>query len=121
MANERAILCGEVPVGNLPLGQSDPLQLHLWGKPENVRLQMSDIRSHLLQDIPSPFHDLVEIATYVYVADQATTRGGDGVDVFGAVVRKSASLASCSARLRARCERSPASWACSRQAMRLTR
>lgn len=83
MANERAILCGEVPVGNLPLGRNDPLQLHLWGKPENVRLQVNDIRSHLLQDIPSPFHDLVEIATYVYVADQATTRGGDGVDVFG--------------------------------------
>ncbi|NQT19505.1 MAG: 7-cyano-7-deazaguanine synthase [Planctomycetes bacterium] len=83
MANERAILCGAVPVGSLPFGGDDPLQLHLWGPAENIKLQINDIRSHLLQDIPSRFHDLVEIATYVYVADQATTRGGDGVDVFG--------------------------------------
>ena len=84
MANKRAILCGKVPVGSLPFGGDNPLQLHLWGRGvENVKLQINDIRSHLLQDIPSRFHDLVEIATYVYVADQATTRGGDGVDVFG--------------------------------------
>ena len=83
MANERAILCGDVPAGSLPFGGDTPLQLHLWGRAENVKLQINDIRSHLLQDIPTQFHDLVEIATYVYVADQAITRGGDGVDVFG--------------------------------------
>ena len=88
MANERAILCGNVPVGSLPFGGDAPLQLSLWGPAENVRLQINDIRSHLLQDIPSQFHDLLEIATYVYVADQAITRGGDGVDVFGADWRR---------------------------------
>lgn len=88
MANERAILCGNVPAGSLPFGGDDPLQLSLWGPAENVRLQINDIRSHLLQDVPSQFHDLLEIATYVYVADQAITRGGDGVDVFGADWRR---------------------------------
>ena len=83
MANERAILCGDVTSGSLPFASEKPVRLHLWGPHENVRLQINDIRSHLLQEIPPPFHDLVEIATCVYCADQAVTRGGDGVDDFG--------------------------------------
>jgi len=83
MNNERAILCGDVGTGTLPFGGDRPLRLHLWGPRENVKLRVSDIRSHLLQDVPSRFCDLVEIATYVYCADQAITRGGDGVDNFG--------------------------------------
>ncbi|MBN2291558.1 MAG: 7-cyano-7-deazaguanine synthase [Pirellulales bacterium] len=83
MANERAILCGDVAKDSLPFGGKKPLRLHLWGPHENVTLCVSDIRSQLLQGIPSRFHDLLEIATYVYCADQATTRGGDGVDEFG--------------------------------------
>jgi len=83
VANERAVLCGEVSYGNLPFGGDNPLCLHLWGSRENVKLHISDIREHLLRDIPSPFHDLVEVATYVYCADQAITRGGSGVDNLG--------------------------------------
>jgi len=41
------------------------------------------IREELLRDVPDRFCDLLEIATYVYVADQAATRGGDGVDNVG--------------------------------------
>lgn len=88
MANERAILCGDVPVGSLPFGSDKTLQLRLWGSARNVKLKIKDIQSHLLQDIPSRFHDLLEIATYVYVADQAITRGASGVDVFGADWRR---------------------------------
>lgn len=83
MANERSILCGDVTDASLPFGVKKPLRLHLWGKDENVSLCIRKIRSQLLKDIPSPFHDLVEVATYVYCADQAITRGGDGVDNFG--------------------------------------
>ena len=83
MANERSILCGKVTGGTLPFDKKKPLSLRLWGTGENVSLRISDIRSQLLKDIPSPFHDLVEIATYIYCADQAITRGGDGVANFG--------------------------------------
>jgi len=55
MANERAVLCGNVPTGSLPFGARKPVSLRLWGPSENVKLQIDDIRSHLLQDVPSPF------------------------------------------------------------------
>ena len=83
MTNARSILCGDVTENALPFNEKKPLSLRLWGPRENVSLCISDIRSQLLKDIPSSFHDLVEIATYVYCADQAITRGGDGVDNFG--------------------------------------
>lgn len=88
MANERSILCGDVSYGNLPFGGKNPLCLNLWGRKENISLHISDIREHLLLDIPSQFQDLIEISTYVYCADQAITRGGDGIQNFGADWRR---------------------------------
>lgn len=83
MASERVILCGEVPRNHLPLNGETPLCLHLWGPQENIQLRIKDIQEHLLRDIPSQFHDLIEIAAYVYCADQAIARGGSGVENFG--------------------------------------
>ncbi|MGH8727569.1 MAG: hypothetical protein ACREV9_05325, partial [Burkholderiales bacterium] len=50
--------------------------LHLWGKRANVHLKISDISEKMAANIPPVLLDLLEIATYVYCADQATTRGG---------------------------------------------
>ena len=83
MANERSILCGDVSYGNLPFGDDRPLCLHLWGPSENISLRISNIPEHLLRDIPSHFRDLIEIATFIYCADQAITRSGDGTHNFG--------------------------------------
>lgn len=83
MSNERAILCGDAPSGNLPFGGDDPLRLRMWGPQSNVQLRVDDIRNHMMRDVPAAFLDLIEIATYVYCADQATTRGGSGVEEFG--------------------------------------
>lgn len=83
MPNERAILCGGVSDAKLPCGGEKPLRLRLWGPNENVTLCIDDIQKHMLQAVPSPFVDLIEIATYVYCADQAITRGGDGVKDYG--------------------------------------
>ena len=88
MPNERSILCGDVSSSDLPFGRDNPLRLHLWGPHENIRLQISDIPEHLLRDIPSDFRDLIEIATFVYCADQAIKRGGDGTHNFGADWRR---------------------------------
>jgi len=83
MPNERAIICGNAPHTNLPFEDAKPVQLRLWGPHQNVTLCIDDIRRCMLSDIPSQFLDLIEIATYIYCADQAVTRGGDGVDNLG--------------------------------------
>jgi hypothetical protein len=83
MANERSIICGDVSYANIPFGADNPLRLYLWGPRENVKLHIRDIREHLLLDIPPQFHDLIEVATFVYCADQAISRGGKGVENVG--------------------------------------
>jgi len=83
MANERAILCGDVSSGGLPFGEDSALRLRMWGPQCNVRLRIDDIRNSMMRVVPEAFLDLIEIATYVYCADQATTRGGSGAQDFG--------------------------------------
>ncbi len=83
MANERAILCGSVGDGSLPFKDSRPLRLRMWGPYRNVRLTIQDVRQAMLKAVPPVFLDLIDIATYVYCADQVVTRGGDGVLDFG--------------------------------------
>ena len=83
MPNERAILCGSVSTGNLPFGADRPVRLRLHGPRSNVTLTVDDIRQSMFSDVPGRFVDLLEIATCVYVADQAVTRGGSGVENVG--------------------------------------
>ncbi|MBE3100120.1 MAG: 7-cyano-7-deazaguanine synthase [Planctomycetes bacterium] len=84
MPNERAILCGSAPAsGNGQAAKS--LQLRL---DDEVHLTSDDLSRPVSANIPTTFADLIEIATYVYVADQAVTRGGDGVENVGADWRR---------------------------------
>jgi len=83
MATKRNILCGYASASGLPEGAGEPLRLQLWGSERNVTLSLHDISKHMLQNVPPRFVDLLEIATYVYCADQAITRGGNDVDMFG--------------------------------------
>ena len=75
MADERVILCGGLTA---PGGASKkpPVRLSLSGKQSNVALKVTDISEKMVANIPPVLVDLLEIATYVYCADQATTRGG---------------------------------------------
>jgi hypothetical protein len=88
MSSERAILGLGVPRGNLPAGGDNLLELRLWGRNENVHLHIDHLCDALVHDVPPHFLDLIDIATYVYVADQATTRGGAGVENAGADWRR---------------------------------
>lgn len=88
MANERAILCGSAPGGNLPFDDPDPVKLRLWGSHRNVFLTIEDVRRSMWRDLPATFQDLLDIASYVYTADQAVRRGGAGVDDMGANWRR---------------------------------
>lgn len=87
MANERAILCGGARPGR---GKrwARPLVLRTAGPDAEVTLRIAEISPGLAALIPPRYLDLLEVATYVYVADQAVRRGGDGVDNLGAEWRR---------------------------------
>jgi hypothetical protein len=70
---ERLVLCGEAK-----RARPEPiLRLALDGRSQNVMLKVEDISKRLVQNIPDLLIDLIEIASYVYCADLATSRGGD--------------------------------------------
>ncbi|MEN6537185.1 MAG: 7-cyano-7-deazaguanine synthase [Bryobacteraceae bacterium] len=79
---ERIILCGGAP-GPSRVKREDVLDLTLYGNEPNVNLEISNISRRLASDIPDELADLIEIAAYIYSADQAVTRGGDGVVAVG--------------------------------------
>jgi len=54
----------------------DTIPLSAAGSDPNVTLRISDITERMVASLPPIAADLVELATYVYCADQATRRGG---------------------------------------------
>ena len=72
--NEHLVLCGGVEKPQVARGQSLRLDLH--GRSPNVRLQISDISRRLLANAQDVLADLLEVASYVYAADSAISRGG---------------------------------------------
>ena len=87
MSVERVILCGSSAAVS---GGSNKgtVRLHLWGTHANVTLKISDISEKMATNIPPVLVDLLEIATYVYCADQATTRGAGNTRHYGAQWRR---------------------------------
>lgn len=85
MQAKRNIFCGNVSTASIDFKPEHDLQLHLFGKEDDgkLTLQIEDIRRKMFKDIPALFLDLLDIATYVYSADQAITRGTYDVDTFG--------------------------------------
>ena len=83
MAVERAILCGGVNGGRLPFDDGDPLCLRMWRPRRNVNLVIEDVRRRMYHDVPPQFLDLIDIATFVYCADQAIPRGSTSEVAFG--------------------------------------
>jgi 7-cyano-7-deazaguanine synthase in queuosine biosynthesis len=64
------------------------LRLALDGRSQNITLKLEDISKRLVRNVPDLLIDLVEIATYVYCADQATSRGGDAQVGMGSAWRR---------------------------------
>jgi hypothetical protein len=87
LAGEHVILCGEAP---LPprVKAADVIHLRLHGEGQNIDLEIIDISRKLATEVPDAVIDLLEIAAYVYSADQQITRGGEGVKNFGADWRR---------------------------------
>ena len=57
--------------------QENTLVLDVHGKNKNVNLKIHDINRSMLANIPTILMDLLEVAAYVYCADQRVRRGGD--------------------------------------------
>ena len=72
--NRHLVLCGGVEERKEP--DASCLSLSLHGSSANVRLQIADISSRVLANIPDVLVDLLEVASYIYAADSAITRGG---------------------------------------------
>jgi len=81
------ILCGEAAAGARTTDNT--LCLRNVGSRRDVHLQIDDISRSLTTNIPHQLVDLIEIATFVYVADQYFPRGGHGVEDMGANWRRS--------------------------------
>src|SRR4051794_19541248 len=94
MSNQRLILCGNPAdmgaVDNRSTRQA--VRLRLWGSEHEVTLRVGQIEDQRAMHVPDRFLDLLELATYVYCADQAVTRGGPGVDNAGADWRRTLDL-----------------------------
>ncbi len=84
MATEHQIICGGI-AGPGGTGAATKLALNLWEDRRgcNVRLKIEDLHEQLYKTIPPQFHDLLEIATYVYCADTNIRRGALDVQTLG--------------------------------------
>jgi len=90
MHAKRIILCGGLPVPATAKIE-EPIRLNLQPDAhdhERVALRISDLHQPIQRNIPPVFQDLVELAAYVYSADQAVRRSYQDTDTFGAPWRQ---------------------------------
>lgn len=82
MVSEFDIVCGGAQP-ELPPGDRTLIRLNSTGPAPNVKLRVSDISKAMLASIPDVLVDLLEIAAYVYCADQRCSRGSESLAGFG--------------------------------------
>jgi hypothetical protein len=87
VSDDRLILCGGVAAPANSRGKS-ALSLDAQHPDGNVMLKVRDISGRMTANMDPVLVDLLEIASYVYCADQATTRGGPTSQDFGAAWRR---------------------------------
>lgn len=77
MSNEHLILCGGARLSSQKKAWKEAKKVELrTGDGGNINLRIGDLTKRLTANLSSLAQDLLEIATYVYCADQATCRGG---------------------------------------------
>lgn len=90
MGSEHLILCGGAS-GTRPKrwAMTKPLRLQINGSSNAVRFQIESLPKQLIMDMPLAALDLMEIAAYIYAADQACVRGGSKEFEYGTKWRRS--------------------------------
>jgi hypothetical protein len=78
MTEKHLILCGGAKLSsrNKAWRESKPIRLELGKGEKQLHLRLHHITRRLASQIPAVAVDLLEIATYVYAADQMVSRGG---------------------------------------------
>jgi 7-cyano-7-deazaguanine synthase in queuosine biosynthesis len=78
--------CGGVAA--LPSIGGEHRTLDVQGPARNINLRIDDISKALVSDIPDVLLDLLEVAAYVYCADQQTRRGSEYLTDYGSDWRR---------------------------------
>lgn len=67
MQDKRYIICGNASAKGISEDPKRDLRLRLSGKDGhgNITLRIEDIHSKMFRNVPTQFHDLLELATYV--------------------------------------------------------
>jgi hypothetical protein len=86
LSNEHLVLCSGATSPDR--GDANRLDLNLHGTSANVRLEIEDISRRLLANLSDVHADLLEIASYIYAADSAISRGGKTDSRLGALWRR---------------------------------
>lgn len=76
MLEEHLIVCGGITTDEAKDVKIHKLQLGKDRHKGQIYLDIDSITEKMVQDLPDVMYDLLEIATYVYVGDQAVSRGG---------------------------------------------
>lgn len=84
---EMLFACNEA-ASAYPRATAGMAKLRTAGPGKNVRVEFNDISRRLNRDIDPAMVDLIEIAAFVYVADQMKHRGADEVETMGANWRR---------------------------------
>jgi 7-cyano-7-deazaguanine synthase in queuosine biosynthesis len=70
---ERLFYCGSTPP---PRDVGRAIELRLAGVAANINRRIEDIEKRMVSEVPDHLRDLLDIATYVFVADRMIGRGG---------------------------------------------
>jgi len=73
----------QIDCGGLTSGEGKAIRLDVRGDTQNVRLRIDNITRRMLGNVPDLLLDLLEIAAYVYCADQRASRGSDELTNYG--------------------------------------
>ena len=82
---ETVVLCGGAPP---PYRRARMVRLSTDGAEANVELRSEDIGRRMLASLPATLADLLDVATYIYCADQLVSRGGSTGRQLGADWRR---------------------------------
>lgn len=90
MGHDCYVVCGDAKSRSPHGGNDNSVRLHLYGPNDDdkIALRIEDIRRQMYKDIPKRYHDLLDIATYVFTADQVFRRGQQDVQTFGSCWRR---------------------------------
>ena len=82
--SDRLVICGKLSANAAHAKDVIALDVDASAHARNrVNLKVGDISPRMAQEVPPVLADLLELAVYVYCADQFTSRGGETMPELG--------------------------------------